>query len=349
MKSRFFKIATVAALVLIIFPGGATFASHENEVKFSGAVESMPASGRAGDYRIAGRTVHVTNSTEIEEEDGRLALGAIVKVEGRERSDGSVDATEMEVKQDASGSGNGGGNGNGNGGGNGGGDDRGQGEVKFKGTVESFPNTAGFTGNWVIGGRTVRASASTQIKTEDGPVAVGAFAEVEGAQQPDGSIDAREIDIKSNVGGGDGRHELKGVIEEVPSGLIGDWRVSGRTVHVTSSTFVDQEHGAAVAGALVEVKGTMQPDGSITATKIEVKVSLDTSGQGGNFKGTIESLPAGASLIGDWTISGRIVHVISSTRLKDEHGPFTVGTRVKVKGIRMADGSIVATRVQVRD
>ena len=341
MKSSLFKIAIVFALVISLFPSIAAFASDENEVKFSGAIESMPASGRAGDYRVAGRTVHVNNSTEIEEEDGPLAIGAIVKVEGRQRSDGSIDATELEVKQAASGGGSGSGPG--------GGDGRDQGEVKFKGTVESFPNTAGFVGDWRIGGRTIHVNNSTRIETEDGPVAPGAFAEVEGTQLADGSMNASKIEIKSNVNGGDGRDELHGIIEQVPAGLIGDWRVSGRTVHVASSTFVDQEHGAARAGALVEVKGSMQPDGSINATKIEVKVSLDTSGESGNFKGTIQSLPASANLIGDWTISGRTVHVISTTQLKSEHGRFVVGARVKVKGIKMADGSTVATRIQVRD
>jgi hypothetical protein len=341
MKPSLLKIAAVLALMIGLIPAGRVFAGHENEVKFSGAIESMPASGVAGDYKIAGRTVHVTNSTRIEEEDGRLAIGAIVKVEGAQRADGSVDATEMEVKQGASG---------GNpGSGTGGGDDRGQGEVKFKGTVESFPNSAGFVGDWRIGGRTIHVIQSTRIETEDGPVAVGAFAEVGGSVLQDGSMNAAKVEIKSNVAGGDGRDELHGIIEEVPAGLIGNWKVSGRTVRVTSSTFIDQEHGAAVVGALVEVKGSIQPDGSINATKIEVKTAVDSSGQSGNFKGTIQSLPASAGLIGDWTISGKTVHVISSTTLKNEHGQFVVGARVKVKGISMADGSVVATRIQVRD
>jgi hypothetical protein len=339
MKTNLLKISTILALILSLIPAWASFASEGDELKFTGSVESMPSSGRVGDYKIAGRTVHVTNSTLIEEEDGRLVLGAIVKVEGRPLADGSVDAKEIEVK---TGSGSGGSGGGGTGGG-------GEGEVKFKGTIQSFPNTAGFVGDWVIGGRSIHASSTTQIKTEDGPVAVGAFAEVEGAQAADGSINAREIDIKSNPNGDDGRHELKGVIESVPAGLVGDWTVSGRTVRVTTSTFVNQEHGPAVVGAFVEVKGAMQSDGSINATRIEVKTSNNLSGENGGFKGVIESLPNSADLRGDWTVSGRTVHVISSTRLKSEHGPLVVGARVKVKGIRMDDGSIVATKIQVRD
>ena len=66
-----------------------------------------------------------------------------------------------------------------------------------------------------------------------------------------------------------------------------------------------------------------------------------------NLKGTIRSLPGG--LIGEWNIDDTAVHVTSSTRLKAEHGAFAVGTRVKVTGLRLSDGSIVATKIQVRD
>ncbi|HEX8186270.1 MAG TPA: DUF5666 domain-containing protein, partial [Blastocatellia bacterium] len=72
-------------------------------------------------------------------------------------------------------------------------------------------------------------------------------------------------------------------------------------------------------------------------------------GENVNFKGRIESLPSTSDFTGDWMISGRRVHVTSSTRFKTEHGTFSVGTRVKVKGIQLTGGAIVATRVQVKD
>jgi Domain of unknown function (DUF5666) len=210
MKGSLLKIATALALVLSFFPAAAAFASDDDEVKFSGAIESMPSSGRLGDYRIAGRTVHITSSTRIEEDDGPLAVSAIVKVEGRPRSDGSVDATEIEVKQRAPGGGQGG-------------DDRGEGEVKFKGTVQSFLNTAGFVGDWVIGGRTVHATSRTQIKTEDGPVAVGAFAEVEGAQL----ADEQRIALERQQAVREGVTALSGRCERLRQLMIPSSRRSG--------------------------------------------------------------------------------------------------------------------------
>ncbi|MFP5263836.1 MAG: DUF5666 domain-containing protein [Blastocatellia bacterium] len=332
-------IAAILVFVFGIFPAGAASGSGgENEIKFTGFIESLPSSGLSGDWVVGGTTVHVGSSTRVEQEDGRAAVGAVVKVEGRRRSDGSVDASEIEVKK------------NGNGGGNGGDDDDGRGEAEFKGTLESFPQ--GFVGDWRIGGRVVHVTSATRIETEDGPVAVGAFVEVKGTVRADGSIDAAKIEIESNVAGGDGRDELKGAIESLPNStnFVGEWRVSGRTVRVTSATVIDQEHGAVAVGAFVEVKGTMRADGSVDATKIEVKTSVDDrEGENVNFKGTVESLPGGPDLMGDWTISGRRVHVLSSTRLKTQHGAFRVGTRVKVKGVQLAGGAVVATRIQVKD
>ena len=193
--------------------------------------------------------------------------------------------------------------------------------MHFEGTIESFP--AGFIGDWRIGGRTVHVTSSTRIETNDGAVAVGAFAEVEGTMRADSSMDATKVEVKSNPAGGDGRDELKGAIESLPNtqGFIGDWRVAGR---------------------------------SINASRIEVSPNNNgginnDEGQPTNVKGTIQSLPNTADLTGDWVVSGRTVHVTSSTRLDREHGSFATGVRVKVKGLQMSDGSVVATKIQVRD
>ncbi|MEN3330713.1 MAG: hypothetical protein V7641_78, partial [Blastocatellia bacterium] len=125
-------------------------------------------------------------------------------------------------------------------------------------------------------------------------------------------------------------------------------------IHGSTATLINTEHGAVAVGAFVEENGTQQTDGSINATRIEFNPSSGggsntTEGQATGFKGTIQALPGTTNLIGDWTISGRTVHVISSTKLRSEHGPLAVGVRVKVKGLLMNDGTVVATKIQVRD
>lgn len=407
MKSSFLRVVTIVIFFFGMIPAGATRAGSENELKFSGIVESLPTASLVGDWRVAGRTVRVTSTTIINQEGGSITLGATVKVEGVGRADGSVDASSIELQQAASPSS----------------------DITFKGTVQSFPNTAGFVGDWVIGGRTIYVIATTRIETTDGPVRIGAFVEVEGAMRPDHSMDAVKIEIKSNPGGDDGRDELMGLIESLPAiaSFAGDWRVSGRTVHVTASTLINREHGSVALGAMVEVKGTQHTDGSMDAITIEIKsnpggdpgrdqlmgtidglpgtgvlvgdwvvnartvhvttstliyrehgavelgalvevkgtqgadgsiaalsievktVVDDSNGASGTAKGGIESLPSSANLLGEWIVRGRTVHVISSTKLKAEHGAFAIGVRVKVKGTPMADGSTVANKIQVLD
>lgn len=347
MKSNFLKVAALVALIFGFSSVNTAFAKGENETRFTGIIESLPsAAGFIGDWRVDGRNVHVTGATSIDREDGQVAVGAVVKVEGRTRADGSVDAAEIEVK---TGSGSGDDNGGGD---NGGGDDDG-GQPEFKGTIQTLPAAPGFIGDWRVGGRTIHVSSSTRIEAEDGPVAVGGFVEIHGAIRADGSMDASKIEVKSNIGGDDGRDELKGAIESLPGGqgFVGDWRVNGRTVHVTLATILNQEHGSFTVGAQVEVKGVQRADGSIDATRIELQSSSSggSEGQSANLKGTIQSLPSSSSLIGDWTVGSKTVHVTSSTKLKTEHGNFAVGTRVKVKGFTLADGTMVATKIQVRD
>ncbi|HSE97420.1 MAG TPA: DUF5666 domain-containing protein [Blastocatellia bacterium] len=335
MKKGLLSFIAVMSFILALVPAAAAFdgsssGSDDSGFRLKGNIESLPAGPRfIGDWRVAGRTVHVTSSTRIEQEEGRVAIGAFVEVKGNPQADGSVNATKIEVESP------------------------GRGEIKFKGTIESFPSSPGFIGDWQVGGRILHVTASTRIEQQNGPVAVGAFVEVEGSPREDGSLDAFKIEVKSNVAGGDGRDELKGAIESLPAGprFIGDWRVSGRTVRVTSSTIINQEHGPVAVGALVEVHGTVRADGSLDATRIEVKINFGGGDDGvsgkGNFKGTIESLPAG--LIGTWTISGKTVQVTASTRIKQEHGAVGVGVRVKVKGKRQSDGSILASLIQVKD
>jgi hypothetical protein len=158
----------------------------------------------------------------------------------------------------------------------------------------------------------------------------------------DGSVDAAKIEIKNDQE--EEEFEFKGMILSFPSGLIGDWNVSGRTVHVTSATRIEQDKGVIAVGATVMVEGLLRPDGSIDARKIEVKSGVE--GTHVNFTGTVTSMPA--SIIGDWQVGGRTVHVRTSTRIKQKKAPVAVGVVVKVKGIQLADGTIEAEMIQVK-
>jgi hypothetical protein len=315
-------LRTTAALLCIVVASilPATALIHgwdddDDEFEFKGIVQSLPSNpSRIGDWTVGGRTVHVSALTRINQEERPIGVGVLVEVEGFRRPDGSVDATKIKVEDD-------------------------DGEFEFKGIIQSFPS--GLIGNWVVGGRTVHVTGATRIEVEDGPVTVGALAEVEGFLRPDGSVDAAKIEIEEDQD----EFEFKGMVQSFPGGLIGDWVISGRTVHVTPATRIEQEQGVVAVGAMVKVEGLLRPDGSVDARKIAVKSSV--AGARVNFNGTITSLPA-SGIIGDWQVSGRTVHVRTSTRIKQKKGVVGVGVPVKVKGIQLADGSIEADMIQVR-
>lgn len=96
-----------------------------------------------------------------------------------------------------------------------------------------------------------------------------------------------------------GEVEFHGVVEALPgSGLVGDWVVSGVTVHVTASTRIEEEHGPVAVGAFVEVKGLAGADGSVTATKVEVEGAQHPNAGTVNLVGKVERVPRGGSLVG---------------------------------------------------
>ena len=107
------------------------------------------------------------------------------------------------------------------------------------------------------------------------------------------------------------------MIEALPNtpGFIGDWTVSGRTVRVSSATEIEQEDGQVMVGATVEVEGFVQTDNSVMAKEIEVESG---PGKEFEFRGVVEVLPDTMGRIGDWTVSGTVVHVSAATMIKQD-------------------------------
>jgi hypothetical protein len=56
--------------------------TSSNEEEIEGLIEAMPATGTVGTWQVAGRTVTVTEATEIDLEGQTLAVGLRVEVEG---------------------------------------------------------------------------------------------------------------------------------------------------------------------------------------------------------------------------------------------------------------------------
>ena len=301
------------------------------EFEFSGVIEVLPDTmGRIGDWTVSGTIVHVSAATMIEQNGASVAVGDKVEVEGSKRADGSVDAFEIEVKDDIN-------------------DDDNDGDVEFKGAIESLPDTMGRIGEWSVGGRKINVTAATKISPNVAAVAVGFIVEVEGVKRADGSIDARQIEVKSKGGTGGNFVQFKGTVESLPGtpGQIGVWKVSGRMVNVTADTKIELDGFPVAVGSKVEVKGALAADGSINAAKIEVEDRDDMDDEF-EFKGMIESLPSTPDLVGDWKVSGRTVHVTAATEIERDYGMVMVGAFVEVEGMLQADGSVNAREIEVK-
>lgn len=94
------SVAVGAAAVVAVNEGDEVFAFQDDDTDFDGIVEMMPEGGLIGTWQVSGRVVLVTETTEIDQEMGALAVGVPVEVEGVAQPDGSILATELEVEDD---------------------------------------------------------------------------------------------------------------------------------------------------------------------------------------------------------------------------------------------------------
>ncbi len=97
MKTTLFTLLAVLAVLATLIPTTAAFASTDKEVKFTGTIQSLPQKGLIGDWKVSGRTVHVSAATQIDQSDGAAVKGAKVTVEGLKQKDGSITAMSIDV------------------------------------------------------------------------------------------------------------------------------------------------------------------------------------------------------------------------------------------------------------
>jgi len=331
-RPAFMLMFVIAALAFVFSPKGSLASADDNSrVEVIGAITSLPNTQNfLGEWKVLRTTVKVTEQTKIDQTRGRISVGALVEVKGIKQNDGSVLAVEIVVKlgvPPSSGV-----------------------RFEFTGKVDELPSTPSRVGDWKIGGKTVHVSSSTKINQEKGRIGVGVIVKVEGLLQTDGSVNALEIEVLPDAVIGVPVKFL-GKVEKLPSTntRIGDWVISGRTVRVTQQTKFEVRNGELMIGSLVEVEGVVQSDGSIVATKIELKPNVEPPTLYITFRGTIESLPDTAGFTGDWKVSGRTVRVSERTQIGEERGKIAVGAMVEISGTLLTEGVVNALKIYVRE
>lgn len=220
--------------------------------------------------------------------------------------------------------------------------------IRFTGEVEQLPDD-GLYGEWKIAGRTITVPQGAFIDEHKGTVAKGAFVEVTAILGRNNSLTAVLIVVTRSGQGDDDDDdkrdwvEFRDTIRSLPDGesLIGVWDVGGKVVQVTDETEVEAQGRSIQVGAKVKVWGWRQANGSVLAKRIEL---IKVEGRNVHFVGVIHSLPDD-TLVGSWNIDGRQVEVNEATQLKNHHGEFNVGMRVKVYGSE-TDGIVQAEKIE---
>lgn len=180
-------------------------------VELYGTIEALPAGGAIGTWTVAGRSVIVSATTKLEAEHGPFAVGASVEAKGAFDATGALLATEIETK-----AGNG----------------AAVPALEFWGTVVALPTgPSGLVGVWQIGDRFVNVTAATEIETEDAPLEVGATVKVHGWIQPDGVVEAREIETRTAIGVSDDQGK---VAVEFVNATLGHFFVTANTNEIAA-------------------------------------------------------------------------------------------------------------------
>lgn len=138
-------------------------------------------------------------------------------------------------------------------------------EIEFSGIVSAIEVHA-----WVIAGKTVKVTLQTRIL---GAFNIGDRAEVEALVAADGALTAKEIKLAEGEHIEADKLVFTGIVEQITPDR---WMVSGQAVIITTTTEIK---GTVAVGDNVQVEGTLEGDGSLTAMEIKlIQPSEDPTG-----------------------------------------------------------------------
>ncbi|MEZ4710765.1 MAG: DUF5666 domain-containing protein [Caldilineaceae bacterium] len=320
---------------------------QNQRTRLIGVVQSLPDTGLEGEWVVSTVRVKVTADTKVSRLHRLLTEDAWVKVDGAMNADGVLEAKHLHVIRTRH-------------------------YHKLGGVLDSMSDT-----EIVVNGIPVQLGEDVRIK---GDPQVGNWVHVYMMLSDDNVLTAVKLVGRHNHGSQpqpqpdqpDGDViTFMGIVNELPIGtLFGEWKVNGVVLNVPEGAVIDEHKGAVAVGALVSVKATVEINNGATFTAIEIAVvqsggsttlppQEEEEGEFVEFDGVVEGLPGnnggpggaswdGGEYVGDWTVSGRTVHVSEQTRV-EAHGGIQVGDEVEIRGYELSDGSIRATKIEAKD
>ena len=226
-----------------------------NQGEVSGLVQSLPQGGLVGSWTVAGHVIRVVSATQIDQERGGVAVGANVEVHGTTATDGTITASRVEVLASAAPPHPT--------------DDLGVEDLL--GIIDALPAQS-LVGTWRVAGISIAVDGSTVLDAEHAAFAIGTLVEVTAVTAPDGTLHATRIEGKLGQGASVAPVRFWGHIVDLPSSaLTGLWKVDDTIVTVQASTELHVDAGPFAIGAIVEVSGWSQSDGTTVAREITTR------------------------------------------------------------------------------
>jgi len=186
-----------------------------------------------------------------------------------------------------------------------------EGEIEFTGVIEVIQPNA-----WIVSSLVVQIDANTQIS---GQPQIDRLAEVRGMTGPRG-LRASSISIEPSG---------EPVITPTPV-MIAPTVIETPTPPWTPAATITVTPQMTLNPPTVAPTATLTPRPTATPQPVEVE-----------FTGTVNAIDAET-----WIIDGTTIVVNAATEIRDN---LTIGQRVKVKALRLADGRLVATRLELSD
>ena len=280
----------------------------------------------AGTLTVLGQTVRIVGATVFDDRFSPAALtgvaiGSVVEVSGYPNAAGEIVASRIEPK--AAG-----------------------GTFELTGVVSALDTTAR---RFSIGSTVINYA---NVTPTNGTLANGGCAEAKGTTFAGGALTATSVEVKSCTitANNNQRGEIEGVITRF--GSASDFDVGAQRVATTASTtYEGGVVGDLRTGLKVEVEGTFNASGLLTATKVQIKP--DTALR---LLGTIDSLDSANSTL---RIFGILVSTNAGTAYEDKsaanirqfrYSDLRSSDYVEVRGYAgTAANSIVAARIERDD